>query len=199
MKSGTVSFYNTFSIFYPLVDLFLKPQKRFLIQEINRYPEGKLLEIGIGNGSHLPLYKKHRITGIDTSSKMLTAAARRINKDIELLVMNGENLDFQKESFDYVVLSHVIAVVGNPEQLLEEVYRVLKPNGIVFVLNHFTPNNWLKYVDHSLEWASKKFHFRSVFYLSNLRTVEKFSLLREFQFGSFSYFKLLIFRRNEKD
>ena len=58
--------------------------------------------------------------------------------------MDGENLQFPDCYFDYVVLSHVITVVDDPEKLLEETYRVLKPNGKIFILNHFTPKNSVK-------------------------------------------------------
>jgi phosphatidylethanolamine/phosphatidyl-N-methylethanolamine N-methyltransferase len=143
----TQSFYNTFSLFYPLVDIFLRPQKKVLCKEVNQVPDGNLLEVGVGNGSHLQQYKKHRIIGIDTSAAMLKIAGKRNPTHVQLLEMNGEELLFPNGQFDYVVLSHVIAVVDNPEKLLEEAFRVLRPNGQMFILNHFTPNNWLKYVD----------------------------------------------------
>src|SRR5687767_9841384 len=114
-------FYNKFSFFYPVVDLFLKRQKHRLLQEINNLPFGNLLEIGVGNGSHLHLYQTHRITGIDISVKMLEAAKKRQRANMQLLQMNGETLLFHDHAFDYVVLSHVIAVVDNPEKLLEEI------------------------------------------------------------------------------
>ncbi len=197
MSKKTEAFYNQLSIFYPLVDIFLRPQKRVLIREINKLPSGCLLEIGVGNGAHLPLYTKHRITGIDTSLKMLEIAAKRIkrNQSIALLQMNGEVLLFQDKAFDYVVLSHVIAVVDDPEQLLKEVFRVLKPGGSIYILNHFTPNNWLKYVDRSFSIISKSFHFKSVFYMDDLMTIKKFKLLKEIRLGYLSYFKLLIYQK----
>src|SRR5215216_6983983 len=111
MNKQTDSFYNKFSFFYPLVDVFLKPQKKVLFNEINRLPEGSLLEIGVGNGAHLQLYKKHKITGIDTSAAMLEIARKRSFGDIEVFKMDGKALLFDDEKFDYVVLSHVIAVI----------------------------------------------------------------------------------------
>lgn len=195
MSKKTQSFYNQFSFFYPLVDIFLGPQKRALFKEINTLPYGELLEIGVGNGAHLPLYKTHKITGIDTSDNMLATAGKRKANNVDLLQMNGEALSFEDACFDYVVLSHVIAVVENPEQLLSEVYRVLKPNGKIFVLNHFTPNNWLKHIDRSFRPFSKKLHFKSVFYISDLKGIQKFSLLKELSFGSLAYFKLLIYQK----
>jgi len=195
MNAPTESFYNKFSFFYPLVDVFLKPQKKVLFDEINLLPEGNLLEIGVGNGSHLRLYKKHRITGIDTSVAMLQIARGKSNRYIKLLKMNGEALQFDAGDFDYVVLSHVLAVADNPRQLLDEVARVLKPQGLVFILNHFTPDNWLRYIDYAFGAISKHLHFRSVFRIGDIPAIGKFSLLKEISFGPGAYFKLLIYRK----
>lgn len=195
MSKQTASFYDWFSFFYPLVDVFLRPQKGVLCREVNALPFGRLLEIGVGHGAHLPLYKTHQITGIDTSANMLKKASQVKGYPVELLHMNGESLGFQEESFDYVVLAHVIAVVDNPEQLLEEAYRVLKPGGRMFILNHVTPNNWLKLLDHSVAVISAMFHFKAVFYVEQLRALRKFSLLKEIGIGSVGYFKLLIYRK----
>ena len=195
MSNQTDNFYNRFSIFYPLVDIFLRAQKRKLFHEINNAPFGQLLEIGVGNGSHLQFYKTHKITGVDTSINMLEIAGKRKSENIELLKMNGESLLFQDQSFDYVILSHIIAVVDNPEKLLEEVHRVLRPNGKVFILNHFTPNNWLKHVDNTFQIVSKIFHFKSVFHINSLATIKKFTLLKEISLGQLSYFKLLIYSK----
>lgn len=192
MSKQTDKFYNHFSLLYPLVDVFLKPQKRRLFQEINALPNGKLLEIGVGNGKHLHLYKTHQITGIDTSSAMLKIA-RQQQSEADLREMNGEDLSFPDQYFDYIVLSHVIAVVDNPEKLLEEAYRVLKPDGKIFILNHFTPNNWLRHIDSSFRFFSTLFHFKSVFRAENLQMLKEFNLLQEISFGRLSYFKLLIY------
>lgn len=194
MSQQSANFYNKFSILYPLVDIFLKPQKRILFEEINNLPSGNLLEIGIGNGSYLSLYKTHQITGIDTSISMLKIAKKQ-NTDANLIHMNGEDLSFSDQIFDYIVLSHTIAVVDHPEKLLEESYRVLKPNGKIFILNHFTPKNCLKFIDYSFNYFSKTFHFKSLFFVEELKTLKKFTLEKEINFGRFSYFKLLIYSK----
>lgn len=127
---------------------------------------------------------------------MLARARNHLKDNIQLFHMNGETLLFPDETFDYVILSHVIAVVGNPEKLLEEVHRVLKPCGKVFILNHFTPTNWLKYVDKAFERICRLFHFKSVFQISSLRRIERFKLLRESDAGLFAYFKIMIYEKN---
>lgn len=195
MSQQTHIFYNRFSFFYPCIDLFLKGQKKALFREINTLPFGQLLEIGVGNGKHLQFYKNHQITGIDTSLAMLQTAEKCKNENITLLQMNGENLLFSDASFDYVVLSHVIAVVGNPDKMLEETYRVLKPGGKIFILNHFTPDNGLKHFDSAFQRVGKLFHFKSLFYTSSLKALHQFTLLKELNLGRLSYFKLLIYTK----
>ncbi len=195
MTNKTQHFYNNFSFFYPVVDIFLKPQKRKLSNEINFLLPGRLLEIGVGNGSHLKYYNTHQITGIDTSGAMIERAKKNKKENTELIQMDGENLHFQEEYFDYAVLSHVIAVVDNPEKMLEEVYRVLKPGGQIFILNHFTPNNWLSRFDKAFSRIALLFHFKSVFYIDSLHAIKNFKLLKEIRFGRLSYFKLLIYSK----
>ena len=195
MKSSD-QFYDRLTFLYPVIDLFLKPQKRKFVNTINGFPNGRLLEIGVGNGSHLKYYRNHSITGIDTSRSMLTRARKVQTDRTFLLHMNGESIRFPNETFDYVTLSHVITVVEDPERLLEEVHRVLKPNGKLFILNHFTPYNLLKYVDSAFEKISGLLHFKSVFRINSLSNIKTYKLLRESGAGLFSYFKILIYEKN---
>jgi phosphatidylethanolamine/phosphatidyl-N-methylethanolamine N-methyltransferase len=166
------------------------------MKEVNNHPFGKLLEIGVGNGNHLSLYQKHKVTGIDISSAMLEQAKKNSSDAIELFQMNGETLEFANEQFDYIVLSHIIAVTANPEKLLEEAYRVLKPNGKIFILNHFTPKNWLYHIDRSFHLVSSFLHFKSLFYMDDLKTLKRFTLVEEIELGLLSYFKLLILKKS---
>jgi phosphatidylethanolamine/phosphatidyl-N-methylethanolamine N-methyltransferase len=191
----TTNFYNKLAAFYPVVDIFLKGQKLRLIAEVNKRPTGRLLEIGVGNGKHLKYYKNHFVTGIDSSPAMIKIARRQARTNTDIIEMNGESLLFPQDSFDYVVLSHVIAVVDEPDRLLQETFKVLKPGGSVFILNHFTPGNWLKYVDKTFRIFSAFLHFRSVFRLSDLAAIRLFEPEDEISFGKYGYFKLLIFRK----
>jgi phosphatidylethanolamine/phosphatidyl-N-methylethanolamine N-methyltransferase len=197
VSNKTDNFYNKFSVFYPLVDIFLKPQKRKLFEEINKLPFGQILEVGVGNGRHFQFYKTHKVIGIDTSSKMLGIAEKRKNKNIKLKLMNAEALLFKDQTFDYIILSHVIAVVDNPEKLLEESYRVLKPNGKIFILNHFTPKNWLRHLDICFQFFSKKLHFKSVFYIESFDAIKKFTFIarreKKLLFNSFILIDLLVY------
>lgn len=191
--NSTGKFYNCLSFLYPAIDHFLKGYKKVLIEAVNNGAPGKLLEIGVGNGSHLSLYGAHQITGIDISEAMLQQAQHFKNGQTKLLLMNGENLLFPEACFDYVVISHVLAVTRDPDQLIKQIYKVLKPGGKLFILNHFTPDNWLRHVDRAFQPLSSLFHFRSSFHLSDIKELQRFSLCKQTELGKGSYFKLLIF------
>ena len=191
---GASNFYNSFSILYPLVDIFLRKQKGMLTKLVSDLPRGKLLEIGVGNGSHLKDYQNQQIIAIDISSAML-ANAKKIAPCVEMMEMNGEELAFPDQNFDYVVISHTIAVAEKPEKMISEAYRVLKPTGKLFILNHFTPKNPLRIVDYAFQPFAKLLHFKSVFYIESIEEIKRFKLLDQVSFGKFAYFKLLIFSK----
>jgi phosphatidylethanolamine/phosphatidyl-N-methylethanolamine N-methyltransferase len=192
---NTSQFYNRISFIYPLIDWFLKPQKELLAKEINGLKKGKLLEVGVGNGKHLNLFQKHEITGIDISEKMLKTAQSNQREKVNLLKMNAIEMTFPNSSFDYVILSHIVSVVENPTKLIAESCRVLKPNGKIFILNHFTPTNWLRFIDILFNPFSKLFHFKSEFYAKNLEIRKELELIEEIKIGSFGYYKLLVFEK----
>ena len=87
-----------------------------------------------------------RITGIDVSREMLEKARSRVararlqNVDA-LLEMDAEQMDFPDASFDKVVAMYVVSVVERPGKLLEELHRVCKPDGEIFIVNHFQSEN----------------------------------------------------------
>jgi len=87
-----------------------------------------------------------RITGIDVSHEMLEKARARVarakltNVDA-LLEMDAEEMSFPDASFDKVVAMYVVSVVPRPEKLLEELHRVCRPDGEIFIVNHFQSEN----------------------------------------------------------
>lgn len=109
----------------------------------------EILEIGVGTGLSLGDYDPDmRLTGIDASEAMIAKAKQRAETEARaeiaaLAVMDAENLDLPDASFDAVVAQFLITLVPNPERVLDEAWRVLKPGGALFLLNHFRSDNAL--------------------------------------------------------
>lgn len=105
--------------------------------------EGRVLEVGVGTGLSLEHYAGHlRVTGIDYSEAMLRRAqarvARRGLRHVEALrQMDARALDFPDQSFDVVAAMHVLSVVPDPQLVMKEIARVLRPGGQVIITNHF--------------------------------------------------------------
>jgi phosphatidylethanolamine/phosphatidyl-N-methylethanolamine N-methyltransferase len=120
------------------------PGRKRAIAVANRKPGSRVLEVGVGTGLALPMYRGDvRVTGIDLSPEMLARArdkAREENlKHVEaLLEMDAENMKFPDASFDTVIAMYVASVVPRPERLMAEMRRVCKPEGDIVVVNHFT-------------------------------------------------------------
>jgi ubiquinone/menaquinone biosynthesis C-methylase UbiE len=70
------------------------------------------------------------------------------------VVLTGSVLPFDDESFDLVFSRYVLEHVGNPAELLHEVYRILRPGGMFVFL---TPNKW-HYVAIASRCTPHSFH-----------------------------------------
>ena len=55
----------------------------------------------------------------------------------ELRQMDARSLEFPDASFDTVAAMHVLSVVPEPERVMAEIARVLRPGGQVVITNHF--------------------------------------------------------------
>jgi ubiquinone/menaquinone biosynthesis C-methylase UbiE len=103
---------------------------------------GRILEIGVGTGLSFDDYDHTtEITGIDVSEPMIARARERLASGRyghvkELRVMDAHALDFPDASFDCVVGQFVITLVEDPERVLSECARVLKPGGQIVLVNH---------------------------------------------------------------
>lgn len=91
-------------------------------------PSGKGLEIGVGTGRFAQALSIE--AGIDPSRKMREVARRR---GVTVYEGSGEQLSFDRETFDYVAIIIALCFVADPQETLRETYRVLKPRGTVII------------------------------------------------------------------
>lgn len=153
----------------------LQPGRKALVQALRLRPGEHVLEVGVGTGLSLPLYPRDvRITGIDVSREMLEKARRRVAQrrlaNVEgLLEMDAERMSFADASFDKVVAMYVVPVVANPARLLEELHRVCRPDGEIFLVNHVrSDNRFIAAFENGLARFSDKIGFRPDFQLRDM-------------------------------
>ena len=115
-----------------------------------------------------------QITGIDVSSEMLakarTRVARRSLANVEaLLEMDAEAMTFPDASFDKVVAMYVMPVVRNPARVMEELHRVCRPDGEIYIVNHVkSDNRFIRAFEMGLARFSDQIGFRPDFELREL-------------------------------
>jgi len=106
--------------------------------------EGSVLEVGVGTGLALPMYASHlHVTGIDYSAEMMAKAQKKVDEEgleniRSLRRMDARRMDFPDASFDTVAAMHILSVVPEPERVMDEMARVVRPGGRIVITNHFT-------------------------------------------------------------
>ena len=95
---------------------------------------GFLLDIGCGTGLFVEKYIADGGTavGIDISQGMLRQARRRCVQT-DFTAGTGENLPFADASFDAIASLLAFSYMKDPEGMLSEAYRVLKPGGCIAI------------------------------------------------------------------
>lgn len=98
--------------------------------------EGKILEIGCGNGDRLALLKKlgWQTLGIEPDAKSTEIARAR---GLEIINQPFKVGLVPENSIDAILLCHVIEHLPDPIETLKECYRILRPGGSLILL---TPN-----------------------------------------------------------
>jgi ubiquinone/menaquinone biosynthesis C-methylase UbiE len=116
---------------------FVEVHRRKLLGQAS----GDILEIGFGTGLNLPCYPDHvrRIAAVEPNACMHHKALARLQQtgiEVDTAQLGGEQLPYESASFDTVVSTFTLCSIGPVDRALEEIYRVLKPDGRFLFLEH---------------------------------------------------------------
>ena len=135
-----------------------------------RDSETQVLDVACGTAdSTIALAKAGvpRVVGVDISEGMLKVGVKKIeelklNSTITLKVEDCENLSFNDNTFDAAFIAFGIRNFEDKKKGLKELHRVLKPNGLLLILELSVPQNrillslYKLYFLHILPFIGKK-------------------------------------------
>ncbi|WP_115710718.1 phospholipid N-methyltransferase PmtA [Legionella sainthelensi] len=193
--------YNIYASFYDFVfGSIFSPGRSLCTSIINKVAKqnASILEIGIGTGLSLPLYRSDlRITGIDISEKMLEKAQEQVEKNqlenrVQLKVMDAAHLEFPDNSFDFIVAMYVASVVPDVNAFLQELTRVAKPTAEIIFVNHFASEHAVvRFFEKKFALVNKLVGFKSDFSVHSILDYKQLKLLNSQKINLFGYWKLL--------
>jgi len=97
-------------------------------------PAGKLLDIGCGSGNFIRYISdktEFQVFGNEINKENVNTLKRKYGLDVR--IGNINEIDFPDKHFDVITLWDVIEHVENPNQILVEIKRILKPDGILVI------------------------------------------------------------------
>ena len=108
---------------------------------------GRVLEMGCGTGANLPYYNANiehlalAEPNVHMRQRVLEKLPQYPNLNVKILDYHGETIPSPDQTYDAVVSTLVLCTVEDPQKILEEIYRVLKPQGRFVFLEHVAAEN----------------------------------------------------------
>lgn len=129
--------YRDTSEYFPMeIDATRLAFYRQIVGKIHRYTGsiGKILDVGCGRGELLHVAQRlgWACWGVDVSSQFVEIARRRFKLN-NIIVGTLQEANLPEEFFDVVTLSSVLEFVDDPRSLVDEIYRVMKKGGILYL------------------------------------------------------------------
>lgn len=107
------------------------PDKLFGLEWIDK--KGKVLDVGCGGGQYLSSVKEKgwETYGVDTSKLAIENATKLGAKTF---LGQLKDAKFEDNTFDVVTIREALEHVHNPTEVVNEMYRILKPEGHLIIL-----------------------------------------------------------------
>ncbi len=123
---------------------------------------GIVLEIGVGPGYNFSIYNNiSKLYALEPSKELVEIAKTRTSSlsfPIQFLHTGAENIPLSTHSVDTVVSTWTLCSVSDPEKVLQEIKRVLKPEGkFIFVDHGASPNAGIRIIQNISTLLTKYF------------------------------------------
>jgi len=140
-------------------------------------PHGQVLDYGCGPGrlAHLIAEQGYRVHGLDPSPAMIAEAVRQDIDGLGVLFEVGGGGEARRGGgYDGIVCSSVIEYVPDPEGLLEEFRRWLRPEGALIISFANRVSLWRRYAQWRFGQTAPHYRFQC-----NVYTARAFLALLE--------------------
>lgn len=128
------------AVFFDLMDWYMHWKYADLKSRLFSDLPAVVVELGAGTGANCRYLRRGtRLIAVEPNRHMhpaLSTRARRFDIGLEIHPHSAEALDLEDRSVDAVVASLVLCTVGDPEAVLREVLRVLRPGGRFIAVEH---------------------------------------------------------------
>jgi len=143
---GKVSF-DRISFLYDFIERFILKDYQGSLDLMDKYlilkKSDDVIDVGSGTGffSQSIVNNVSSVISVDPSKKMLL---KNKNHDISNMQGNGTNLGIKDDSFDLALIINVIHHIQKEKQIdvISEVYRLLKKQGRIFIIEVFFPKTF---------------------------------------------------------
>ncbi len=103
--------------------------------------QGRVLEIGIGSGMNIPLYRPQtrELLGLEPAPRLVSMAqqaAKAAARPVVLIEGTGEAIPLDDASVDTVISTWTLCSIPDAARALREMRRVLKPSGRMLFVEH---------------------------------------------------------------
>jgi demethylmenaquinone methyltransferase/2-methoxy-6-polyprenyl-1,4-benzoquinol methylase len=116
--------------------------RRALVEAIEAKPGERVLDVATGTGlvaEALVDRYRCRVVGLDQSADMLAIARTRDGVYEDLVLGRAERLPFADATFDHLTFTYLLRYVDDPNAVMRELARVVKPGGRVAMLEFALP------------------------------------------------------------
>ena len=146
------------------------------------FHKGRIIDVGCGFGAmNIVLARRFvdsEIVGIDLSDPLLrlanqSAQAAGLDDRVKFEKADVHQIPYDDDSFDVVINTNMVHLVNDPVQMLNEIERILVPDGYLFIAD--VRRSWIGLLDKT---------FKSALTLDEARELVGRSNLREGRFSS---------------
>jgi len=124
------------------------------------FERGRIMDVGCGSGGTAIVLANNlphaEVYGIDLSQPLLDIAKvssrlSDLHDRVKFESADVHNIPYEEHSFDVVLSINMVHLVEDPVQMLNEMARILAPNGIVFIAD--LRRSWLALLEKEIKNA----------------------------------------------